>query len=401
MSVPSIRPYFPFRQVKITGQAVALDSGMSTIKVDPDQRFSPLCSNCQARAPNIHSHLLRRRVRDLPLAGLQVTLDVNFRKVRCPRCGIRVEELGFVAPGVRVTKRLAHYVAQLCRVLPIKGVAEHLGLDWKTVKAIDKAYLEENFGRTDCHGVSILAIDEISVHKGHRYMTVVLDYETGRVLWMGRGRSARTLKKFFRVMSRRQRRAIKAVAMDMWTPYLKVVRERLPQAKIVWDFFHAVKDFNKVVDQVRLAEYRRARWQEYNLLKGSKYLFLKNCGNLTRKQRLQLDQILAMNERLIRVYILKDALKLIWRSPTAEDAKRAIEDWCAWARESRIWQLNSFIRKLQRHRQEVINHCYYPISTGRLEGTNNKIKVIKRQAYGFHDDRYFALKVKQAFSNCN
>ena len=400
MSNPTIRPYFPFRQVRVTGQDLGPEQ--TTITLEPDLRFTPRCSRCRARASGIHSQGHDRFVRDLPIAGWRALLRVDFRKVRCPYCGVRVEELEFVAPGVRVTKRLARYVAELCKVLPVKQVAEHLHLDWKTVKAIDKAHLEEEFSHTDCQGVSILAIDEVAVHKGQQYMTVVIDYETGRVLWMRRGRSARTVRKFFRTMSRRQRRAIKAVAMDMFAAYVKVVREQVPQARIVWDMFHVVKEFSKVIDEVRLAEFRKkATWREWHLLKRSKYLFLKNQENLTRRQRMHLDEILELNQNLIRVYILKDALKLIWRSPTVEDAARAIDDWCRWAMQSHIGQLAKFVRRIRRHTQEIINHVYYPIHTGKLEGINNKIKVIKRQSYGFHDDRYFALKVKQAFSKCN
>lgn len=146
------------------------------------------------------------------------------RRLRCPSCdSTRAEGLDFVAPSARVTKRMTRYVAGICRMLSVAEVARHLGLDWKLVKACDKAVLAEEFGETDTSGLRLLAIDESSLKKGHRYITVVLDYETGRVVWMGEGRKAKTLRAFFDLLSAKARAAIEAVAIDMWAPYIRAV----------------------------------------------------------------------------------------------------------------------------------------------------------------------------------
>jgi len=197
--------------------------------------------------------------------------------------------------------------------MSITAVADQLDLDPKTVKAIDKAALEVEFGSTTYEGLRRLAIDEIALKKGqNNYMTVVLDYDTGRVVWMGQGHGVPTLDQFFSSMPTMLRRQIQAVAIDMWDPYIKAIREWCPQADIVFDLFHVIRAFNLIIDDIRNEEFRKADQNDRNTLKGSKYLFLKNWGNLEGEQRIRLKEILAMNERLNTLYWLKDLLKHIW-----------------------------------------------------------------------------------------
>jgi transposase len=285
--------------------------------------------------------------------------------------------------------------------MTITDVADYLGLDWKTVKRIDKEALQRRFGTTDYTGLSILAVDEISLRRGHRYLTVVLDYETGRVVWMGEGRRQDTLDQFFRKMPGEQRTRIKAVAMDMWRPYIASVQHWCPRAKIVFDLFHAVRDFNRVIDRVRNQEYRNADEAGKAVIKGSKYLLLKNKAHLRSHEHSRLNAVLKLNKNLATMYILRDYLKELWNQPSREAARQALRHWCRLAEESGIRSAIDFGKKLQRHAYGILNHCDYPINTGRLEGTNNTIKVIKAKAYGFHDTEYFILKVKQAFPGKN
>jgi transposase len=337
-------------------------------------------------------------VRDLSLADFALMLQIEYRKIWCGSCGgVRVEQLEFVDTHQRVTHRLAAYAAQLCKAgLSVEAVARHLDLDPKTVKAIDKAALEVEFGQTAYEGLKRLAIDEIAVKKGHHYMTVVLDYDTGRVVWMGEGRQNDTVNKFFEAMPAEVREGIEAVAIDMWEPYIKAVKRWCPQADIVFDLFHVVKAFNKVIDDIRNEEFRKASGDLRELLPGSKYLFLKNWGNLKREGRVQLEEILALNERLNTIYWLKDLLAHIWDYYYPGWAMKMVAEWCEVARQDGHPALVKFARMLERHQYGIISHCKHPIHTSKLEGVNNKIKVVKRIAYGFHDLEYFALKVKQA-----
>ena len=399
MSSLSIAAYFPFARVKVVRQTVYLETqpAGTLIGLQPDLRFRPLCRDCGTPAA-VHTQGLRRIVRDLNIGPAQTFLHVEYRRVWCPECQTaRVEQLDFLAPHKRLTRRLALYIYEFCKRMTVQDVARHLDLNPKTVKAIDKHFLAEEFGRTDCDGPRILAIDEIAVRKGHHYMTVVLDYETGRVVWMGEGRSVETLDAFFAEMSEEQKQAIQAVAMDMWEPYINRVRHHCPQAKIVFDLFHLVKAFGDVIDEVRREEVRQAATDEdKQYIKGSRYLLLKNRRNLKPKQRVRLRELLAANERLSAVYQLKDQLKMIYQYKRRRWAKKALDQWCVLAEEVDHPTMRRFIRRLRFFEEGILSHCDYPIGTSPLEGVNNKIKVIKRKAYGFHDPHYFALKVKQA-----
>jgi transposase len=398
MSNLSIAVYFPFMRVKITKQTVHDDSESAMICLKQDLRYRPVCHNCQTPARTVHTQGRRRFVQDLNLASRAVWLDVEYRKVFCEQCyGVRVEYLSFCDAGQRVTHRLARYIHDLCRVLTIKEVAERFDLHPTTVKEIDKSFLIQKFSQTDYSDLRVLAIDEIALKKGHTYMTVVLDYLTGRVVWMGEGRSMETLDQFFAGMTHEQKAAIETVAMDMWEAYINRVTHHCPQAHIVFDFFHVVQGFGRVIDKIRRDEYLKASEEDREIIKGSRYLLLKNEENLTDKQRPRLQELLAMNETLNTVYILKDQLKMVYYYSDRKRVKQTLDDWCRMAQTVNHPSMRAFIKKLRFFEYGICNHADYPIGTSDLEGVNTKIKLIKRRAYGYHDSDYFALKVKQAF----
>jgi len=400
----SIARYFPWRRMRVISQSVSDESKSALVKLAPDRRFRPLCHRC-GQPGGFHSWT-RKFVRDRNFGDYTMLLHIEYRKLRCRQCRrVHVERLDFVDTSQRVTMRLGTYAAELCRRgLAVETVADHLDLDPKTVKQFDKQALTERFGQTDYDGLERIAIDEIAVKKGHHYMTVVLDYDSGRVVWMGKGRQIATLDGFFENMPGDARDRIQAVALDMHEPYIQAVAKWCPSADIVFDRFHVVKAFNKVIDDIRNEESRKADAAGRKTLKGSKYLFLKNWGNLKRKQRGNLREILALNERLNTVYWLKDLLKHIWDYHLRGWAEGALDEWCLVAREDGHPALLRFAKTLERHSEGIMNHCKHQIHTSKLEGVNNKIKLLKRVAYGYRDLEYFALKVKQAFpgrESCN
>ncbi len=398
MSGLSITGYFPFKRMKILYQNIHnKDASSALVRITPDLRYNPLCHQCGAEAATVHSKGHSRFIRDLNMASAQVLLQVDYRKIWCPQCeSVRVEQLTFADAAQRVTKRLARYIHELCKMLTVKDVSEHLDLDPKTVKEIDKSFLEQAFGQDNLDDMHVLMIDEIALHKGHRYMTVVADFFTGRVVWMGHDRSKKTLDAFFKKLTKEQKLSIEAVTMDMWEPFINRVRYYLPMAKIVFDFFHIVQSFGRVIDHVRRSEYASAKGQKRDVIKDSRYLLLKNGENLTDEQRPRLAQLLEVNKTLAGVYILKDQLKMLYYWSDRLKVKQALDDWCVMAGQIEHSAVKSFIKQLRFFEYGILNHADYPIGTSRLEGINNKIKVIKRKAYGFHDDRYFILKVKQA-----
>jgi transposase len=405
VSALSITPYFPFaRVVPVDQQVIELATrAQSIVTLAPADGAWPICGVCAQESRRLHIYGTRR-VRDLDLAHARVDLVVPNRKLRCATCQtIRTEGHSFLGSYRRYTERFERMVADYCRLLPIKQVAERFGLSWHAVKEIDKRRLEREVGTPCYDGLRLLAVDEVAVHKGHTYLTTVLDLETGRIVWVGKDRSEATLASFFEELTPQQRASIEAVACDMAAGFRNAVEKACPHAALVYDLFHVVAKYSReVVDMVRTEEAKKQDEAGRKLIKGSRYLLLKNDSNLHESQRQALQELLAANQTLNTVYVLKDQLKQIWSYSDPALAKQALDCWCALAEQSEIAPLAKFARNLRQREKGIVNHSLYPIHTGRLEGINNKIKVIKRQAYGFRDDAYFILKIKGAFQgSCN
>jgi transposase len=359
-----------------------------------------ICSGCGQPCRSVHD-TTERWVDDLPILDAETRLLVHRVRVACPRCGPKLERLAWLDPYARVTSRLAESVARLCRVLPIKHVADYFGLDWKAVKKIDKAYLHRTLGPVDLDGVTRLAIDEFAIQKGHRYATVVIDPTCKRVLWVGRGRSREEVRPFFELLGPERCRRVEAVAMDMNAAYDLEVKAHCPNAEVVYDLFHVVAKYGReVVDRVRVDEADRVKHDQpaRKVIKGSRWLLLRNRENIEREEdRVRLDELLSANRRLMTVYVLKDDLKELWDYRHTGYATQFWSQWYGRAIRSRIEPLKAFARKLKAYLPGILSHCRFPLHTSVLEGINNKIKVLKRMAYGFRDDAYFFLKIRQAF----
>ena len=400
MSEIKLNAFFEFCRVRVTHQFFDGRSQEIQVTVEPDKRYRPICHFCRGPARGVHSYH-RRRIRDMNVFEARTWIRYGYRKVRCQKCGIVVEDLGLVDVHLRITRRLACYVLELCRLLPIRDIARHLDLDWKTIKELHKQYLQKRYSKEDIGLPELLAVDEISLKKGHHYLTVIINWQNGRVLWVGEGRRYETLKAFFDTLTDEQKVAIKAIAMDMWDPYIKAVKECCPDAAIVFDQFHVVRAFGRVIDTVRNREYRSALQEGKEVIKGSKYLLLKNRENLCDEEKPRLKALLKINQTLMTVYLLKDYLKKLWDYRYPRCARNFRDTWCSMARESAVRPLLAFAKMLKRYAYGIISHCRFPLHTSRLEGINNKIKVIKRKAYGFHDTEYFSLIIKNAFATSN
>jgi transposase len=357
------------------------------------------CSGCGRRTAAIHD-FQERRIRDLPLFDHWVELHVPRVRVACRHCGPKLEALSWLEPFSRVTRRLGESVVRLCRVATIVHVAAYFGLDWKTVKALDQAYLQRELGPVDLDGVSVIALDEFAIQKGHRYATVVVDPTVKRVLWVGRGRGREDVRPFFVALGPRRCAKLKAAVMDMNAGYELEVRAHCPQAAIVFDLFHVVAKYGReVIDRVRVdrANELREQRRERRVVKGARWLLLKNRESLRPGEDIKLEELLAANHSLFVVYVLRDALKDLWSYRDPLQATRAWQSWYRKARRSEIGPLKLFAQRLKPYLAGILAHCRFPLGTNLVEGINNKIKVIKRMAYGFRDDTYFFLKIRAAF----
>jgi len=366
------------------------------------------CSRCGEIVREIHD-TSERRIRDLPILDAETWLIVPRARLQCPRCGPTVEAVPWLDRYQRMTTRLAEAIARLAQVLPIKHVADWFRVGWETVKQIDHRALLARLGPVDLSTVSVIAVDEFAVQRGHRYATVVVEPATKRVLWVGRGRGREDLRAFFTALGTVGCARLEAVVVDMSPAYTEEIRAQCPHAAIVYDLFHVVTKYGReVIDRVRVDETNRiARARGPNdpktrarrrVIKGTRWLLLRNREHIaSTTDRIRLRDLLRANRALFLVYVLKDDLKQLWQYRYPGAARRFWREWYRRAMASRLAPLKTFARNLAARIDGVISHCRYPLHTGLLEGINNKIKVLKRMAYGYRDDAYFFLKIRAAF----
>ena len=353
------------------------------------------CSVCNTRKV-VRRGAVVRRYRTLPIGNKAVWIVLAIQRVWCSVCHlVRQVRIDFADPRRSYTRAFERYALELCRHMTIKDVADHLGVSWDLVKDIQKRYLEKRFSHPGLKHLKRLAIDEISIGKGQRYLTIVMDLASGAVVFVGDGKGADALTPFWRRL-KRSGAAIEAVAIDMSPAYIKAVRDNLPHALVVFDHFHVVKLYND-----HLSDFRRQLFnqledpQKKQVIKGTRWLLLKNPEKLRpeRSEPDRLQEALELNRPLAVAYYMKEDLRQIWEQPDKKSAKAFLADWVYRASSSMIPMLTKMASTIAVHYHGILAYYDYPISTGPLEGTNNKIKTMKRQAYGFRDNQFFKLKI--------
>ncbi|AXA89782.1 ISL3 family transposase [Massilia sp. YMA4] len=373
--------------------------GSTWITLEPDPAAPMVCSGCGSNCWQVHETGWRI-VRDMPMLGDPVWLRVRLRRVRCSECGTRAEKVEWLDRHARVTRRLAEFVALWCRKLPVAHVCKLSGLHWDTVRRIERSNLEAQLAGLPDAQPTRLAMDEFALFKGHRYATVVLDADTRRVLWVGEGRSREALRPFFEWLGPERCRAIEAVAMDMNTAFDLEVKAHCPQAHVVYDLFHVIAKYGReVIDRVRVDEANRLKHDlpMRKVVKRARWLLLRNRANIPTEKLASLDELLTANKTLSTVYIMKAALKELWSAQGAWEWRTAWRTWLRMAHDSGVEALQKFARKLKPYWRGIVARVRWPMHTGQLEGINNRIKVMKRMAYGYRDSAFFFLKIKAAF----
>jgi transposase len=338
---------------------------------------------------------VERTFRTLPIGAKPVQLRLKVPRVICFACDqVQQVKLGFADPKKRYTRAFARYALELSRHMTIQDVAHHLQVSWDTIKEIQATDLQRRFGKPKLHRLKQIAIDEIAIGKGHHYLTVVLNLLSGAVVFVGDGKGADALTPFWKRL-RRARAKVKAVATDMSPAYIAAVRDNLPGAVHVFDHFHVIKLFNEKLTAFRRQLFGELTAAGQKLLKGTRWLLLKNPENLdpTKNEAERLAAALRLNHSLATVYYMKEDLRQIWLQVNKRLARRVLKDWLARARASGIRMLQQFANTLEAHQEGILNYYRYRISTGPLEGTNTKIQAMKRQAYGFRDIEFYKLKI--------
>ncbi len=363
-----------------------------TIKPAPFSLRCPVCASRRLKRRGTITRLFRT----VPIGSKPVFIQLPIQRVECLCCKvIRQVKIHFAEWRRSYTKAFERYALALCRHMTILDVSRHLKISWDVIKDIQKRYLAKKYNRPRLKHVTRIAIDEISIGRGHRYLTVVLDLKSGAVIFVGDGKGSDALTPFWKRL-KYAKTNINAVAIDMSPAYIAAVLENLPGATVVFDHFHVIKMYNDKLSQLRRTIQREAEGPlQKKVLKGTRWLLLKNTYNLNEEtnEKERLEEALKLNKPLATAYYLKEDLKRIWLQVCKVDAKEILTEWIKRARSTGITILKKFADTLAGHAFGILNHYDYQISTGPLEGTNNKIKTLQRQAYGFRDTEFFKLRI--------
>jgi transposase len=324
---------------------------------------------------------------------------VEIRRVQCRSCGaVKQERLPWLADNPFYTQRFAYYVGRRCRASTLLDVAGELGLDWKTVKELDKQYMREQLRRIGTPGPKVIGIDEIAIRKGHTYRIVVSDLIRRRPIWFGgTDRSEQSLDLFFQWLGPKKSRGIRLAVMDMWKAFRNSTLKEgnAPQAAILYDKFHILRHLGEALDKVRKSEYARLVGEDRRFIKGQKYTLLSHWANLSQGGRQSLKILLAANKRLNKAYLLKESFGQLWDYEREGWARRFFDNWKSSLRWQRLKPYEKFARMIETHWDGIAAYCEpeNKVALGFVEGLNNKIRVLQRRAYGLRDEEYLRLKV--------
>lgn len=341
------------------------------------------CPSCDFRtAATYDQH--PRTWRHLSLGKWRVLVSCTLHRIRCPDHGVLNEAVPWAAAGSLFTLDFETLVAWLAREMNKTAVAALAKISWPTVGTIIRRFVERNIDKKRLDDLFVIGLDEVSYRKGHKYITVVANHETGAPVWMAEGRSQKVLGTFFDELGEERGPRLATVSMDMAASYIAEVRERAPKARIAFDPFHVVKLASEAVQEVRRTEARERKGSsEAEVLKDSRWALLKAPEKLRPEEKLKLAEVAALNRRVYRAYLLKEELRALYRcGPWA--ARRHLAAFIAWAVRSRLEPFVKLARTLGKHSEGILAAIDLGVSNGRLEGINNKIGVIKHRAYGFH-----------------
>jgi transposase len=371
----------------------SVENGRGVITIQA-KRENLKCSHCGSSKVICHG-VVERDFKHLPVGNKPTILRVGIPRVECLDCSLwRQVDVAFAEARRTYTRAFERYVLDLSQDMTIGDIARHLRVGWDMIKDIQKRNLQRRFRKPKLKHLKEIAIDEICIGRGHRYVTLVLDLVSGAVVFVGKGKGADALRPFWKRL-RASRAKIKAVATDMSSAYIKAVRENLEGVVHVFDRFHVVKLVNEKLSQLRRSLFHQATAEGKTILKGTRWLLLKNPENLepAKNEPARLKEALEMNQPLATAYYMKEELREFWEQENKRAARRHLKSWLRRARASGIRILQKLADTLETHQQGLLAWYKHPISTGPLEGTNNKIKTMQRQHYGFRDREFFDLKI--------
>ena len=357
------------------------------VEVEPRKNGRAICSGCSETRPG-YDRLPPRRFEFVPLWGISVLLVYAMRRVDCPECGVTVERVPWAEGKEHLTTTYRWFLARWAKRMAWKEVACVFRTSWEKVFRSVKHAVDWGLAHRDLTGIQALGVDEIQWQRGHHYLTLVYQIEDGmkRLLWVARERTEASLRGFFDKLGDEGKSTIRFVASDMWQPYLNVIAEQLKQAIHVLDRFHIMKKMNEAIDEVRRAESARLKRDGYEpVLKHSRWCLLKRPENLTEKETVKLAEILQYNLQSVRSRLLREDFQQFWEYTHPGWAVKFLDQWCLRTMRSKIEPMKKVARSLREHRDLILNwfRAKGTVSSGSVEGLNNRAKLTIRKAFGF------------------
>ena len=373
------------------------DADRPTIEVQIEARRNgrPICSGCGQARPG-YDQLPQRRFEFVPLWGIAVFFVYAMRRVECPECGVKVEQVPWCDGKNQLTTTYRWFLAGWAKRLSWKGVASAFHTTWQNVfRSVEHAVFWGLVHRS-LEGIHAIGVDEIQWQRGHKYLTLVyqIDENCRRLLWAGKDRTAKTLLRFFRMLGKERSAGLRFVCSDMWKPYLKVVAKKASRAIHVLDRFHIMAKMNKAIDEVRAAEAKRLERDGYEpVLKHSRWCLLKREENLTENQTVKLSELLQYNLQSVRGRLMREDFQRFWEYVYPACAGKFLDEWCTRTMRSQIDPMKKVAKTLRRHRKLILNWFLAEgaISAGIVEGLNNKAKLTLRKAYGFRTTKAYEI----------
>jgi transposase len=361
------------------------------IRVSPRKNAKPICSGCHQTA-SLYGKLDERLFEFIPIWGFPVFLRYQMRRVNCKTCGVLVEQLPWADGKRQLTKTYMQFLARWAKKMSWQEVANTFNTSWKKVFYSIEYMVHWGLEHRDLSEVTAIGVDEIAIHEGHKYLTMVyqIDKHCSRLLWAGKDRTTKTLLYFFRMFGKEASIKLRFVCSDMWKPYLKVIKKKAPHAIHVLDRFHIMKMFGKAIDQVRAEEQKQMKKDGYEeVLKNSRWCLLKRKENLTVNQEAKLKDLLKYNLKSLRAYLLKEDFNGFWEYVSPSWAGKFLDRWCTRTMRSKIEPMKKVVKTIRRHKTLILNWfvAKKAYSSGIVEGFNNKAKVTTRKSYGFRTDK--------------
>ncbi|HAO52839.1 TPA: ISL3 family transposase [Candidatus Magasanikbacteria bacterium] len=349
------------------------------------------CSCCHSKRIQIKETKVRK-LRMVPIGKKKCFLEIIVYKFKCKDCKSSTWiKLPFACGKLPMTKPFVTYILSMIKMGTIKAVATFTSLNWNTVKNIHKKSLNEKYKKIAYKDLIYLSMDEFSIRKGHKYMTVFLDIQTGQIIYAVEGRCIEDISCFLQKPAKKAHK-LKAIAMDLSPPFISAVKKYLPNVSIVFDHFHVTKIINQALDELRKKEWLKNNLSgEKKIGKGERFLFFRNYEDMEETQKGKLDQLLKINKTLATAYEMKEQFRTFWGKGSKQEGAKFLCQWIFTAVQSGIPTLAKVGKTFLRHYEGLLNYFDHRISNGKIEGINNKIKVQKRCGYGYRDIEYFTL----------